>query len=67
MHPGELSKLGAALHLLHPPEEDLEVGQATISVEGTGEAAPRSCPTNPVYNGTRPTPSYAVVCNVFPR
>ena len=36
-------------------------------MEGAGEAPLRPLPTNPLYDGTRPTPPYAVVCNVFPR
>ena len=64
---GGVSELDAALHLLHPPDEDLEVGEITVFVEGA-DAAP-SCPrlTNPVYDGARPTPSYAVMCEAFPR
>ena len=51
-YPGGVSELDAALHLLHPPEEDLEVGEITVFV---------------VYDGTRPTPPYAIRCNTFPR
>ena len=66
-YPGGVSELDAALHLLHPPDEDLEVGVVTVFVEGADEASARPGPTNPVYDGTRPTPPYAVVCEAFPR
>ena len=65
--PGGVSELDAALHLLHPPDEDLEVGQITVFVEGADKAPTRSRLTNPVYDGTRPTPRYAVMCEAFPR
>ena len=61
-YPGGVSELDAALHLLHPPDEDLEVGEITVFVAGADEAPARPRPTNPVYDGTRPTPptpSYA--------
>ena len=64
---GGVYELDAALHLLHPPDEDLEVGAITVFVEGADEAPARSRPTNPVYDGTRPTPPYAIVCEAFPR
>ena len=66
-YPGGVSELDAALHLLHPPDEDLEVGEVTVFVEGADEASARPRPTNPVYDGTRPTPPYAVVYEAFPR
>ena len=66
-YPGGVSELDAALHLLHPPGEDLEVGEITVFVEGADEAPTRPRPTNPVYDGTRPTPPYAVLCEAFPR
>ena len=66
-YPGGVSELDAALHLLHPPDEDLEVGEITVFVEGADEASARPRPTNQVYDGTRPTPPYAIVCEVFPR
>ena len=66
-YPGGVSELDAALHLLQPPDEDLEVGEITVFVEGADEAPARPRPTNPVYNGTRPTAPYAIVCEVFPR
>ena len=66
-YPGGVSELDAALHLLHPPDEDLEVGEITVFVEGADEASARPRPTNPVYDGTRPTPPYAIVCEAFPR
>ena len=66
-YPGGISELDAALHLLHPPDNDLEVGEVTIFVEGAGETPTRPRPTDPVYNGTKPTPPYAVVCEAFPR
>ena len=61
-YPGGVSELDAALHLLHPPDEDLEVGEITVFVEGADEAFARPPPTNRVYDGTRPTPPYAIVC-----
>ena len=66
-YPGGVSELDAALHLLHPPDEDLEMGKITVFMEGADEAPARPRPTNPVYDGTRPTPPYAVVCEAFPR
>ena len=66
-YPGGVSELDAALHLLHPPDEDLEVGEITVFVEGADEASARPRPTNPVYDGTGPTPPYAIVCEAFPR
>ena len=66
-YPGGVSELNAALHLLHPQDEDLEVGKITVFVEGADQAPARSWPTNPVYDGTRPTPPYAIVCEAFPR
>ena len=65
-YPGGVSELDAALHLLHPPDEDLEVGEITVFVESADEAPARPRPTNPVYDGTRPTPPYAIVCEAFP-
>ena len=66
-YPGGVSELDAALRLLHPPDEDLGVGEVTVFVEGADEASGRPRPTNPVYDGTRPTPPYAVVYEAFPR
>ena len=66
-YPGGVSELDAALLLLHPPDEDLKVGEIMVFVEGADEASARSQPTNPVYDGTRPTPPYAIVCEAFPR
>ena len=66
-YPGGVSQLDAALHLLHPPDEDLEVGEITMFVEGADEAPTRPRLTNPVYDGARPTPPYAVMCEAFPR
>ena len=51
-YPGGVSELDAALHLLHPPDEDLEVGEITVFVEGADEAPARPRPTNPVCGGT---------------
>ena len=65
-YPGGVSELDAALHLLHPPDEDLEVGEVTVFVEGADEASARPRPTTPVYDGTGPTPPYAVVYEAFP-
>ena len=66
-YPGGFSELDAALHLLHPADEDLEVGEITVFVEGADEAPTRPQLTNPVYDGARPTPPYAVMCEEFPR
>ena len=66
-YPGGVSKLDAALHLLHPPDEDLEAGEITVFVEGADEAPARPEPTNPVYDSSRPTAPYAIVCEAFPR
>ena len=66
-YPGGVSELDAALHLLHPPDEDLEVGEVTVFVVGADEASARPRPTNPVYDGTGPTPPCAVVYEAFPR
>ena len=65
--PGGVSELDTALHFLHPPDEDLEVKKVTIFVEGAGETPTHPRPTNPVYDSTRPTHPYAVVCEAFPR
>ena len=62
-----MSELDAAFHFLHPAGEDLEVGEITVFVEGADEAPARPWPTNPVYDSTRPTPPYAIVCEAFPR
>ena len=45
----------------------LGVGKITVFVEGGDEAPARPRPTNPVYDGTRPTPPYAIVSEAFPR
>ena len=45
-YPGGVSELDAALHLLHPPDEDLEVGEITVFLEGVDEAPARPRPTN---------------------
>ena len=45
-YPGGVSELDAALHLLHPPDEDLEVGEVTVFVEGADEVSARPRPTN---------------------
>ena len=62
-----MSEFDAALHLLHLPDEDLEVGKIAVYVEGADEALTRPRPTHPVYDGARPTPPYAVMCEAFPR
>ena len=66
-YPGGVSELDSALHLLHPPDDDQEVGEITVFVEGADKASARLRPTNPVYDSTRPTPPYAIVCEAFPR
>ena len=43
------------------------MGEITVFVEGADEAPIRPRPTNPVYDGARPTPPYAVMCEAFPR
>ena len=40
-YPGRVSELNTALHLLHPSEEDLEVVEVTIFLEGADENPPR--------------------------
>ena len=40
-YPGGVSELDAALHLLHPLDEDLEVCEVTIFVEGAGKTPTR--------------------------
>ena len=66
-YPGGISELDALLHLLHPPDEDLEVGEVTIFVVGAGEAPPRPRLINSVYDRKRAACPYAVVCNAFHR
>ena len=61
-YPGGVSELDAALHLLHPPDEDLEVGEVTVFVEGADTAPAR--PARPTRCTTAPdrpsrTPSCA--------
>ena len=46
MYSGGVSELDAALHLRHPPDEDLEVGQVKIFVQGAGETPTRPRPKN---------------------
>ena len=64
---GGVSELDAALDHLHPPDEDPAVGEITRFVESADEAPTRPRPTNPVYDGARRTPPYAVMCEAFPR
>ena len=45
---GGMSELDAALHLLHLPDEDLEVGEGTIFVETPVQAPPCPSSSNPV-------------------
>ena len=59
--------MDAALHLLHMPDDDLEVGEITVFMEGADEAPIRPRPTNPVCDGPWPTPPYAVMCKALPR
>ena len=66
-YPGGVSELDAALHLLHRPDKGLEVDEVTIIVEGAGETPTQSRLTDPVYDRTKPTPPYAVMCEAFPR
>ena len=67
-YPGGVSELDAALHLLHPPDEDLEVDEITVFVEGADEAPTRPSPTTPVGVRRRQAdPPYAVICEAFPR
>ena len=51
-YPGGVSELDAALHLLHPPDEDLEVGEITLFVEGADESPP--APGRPTRCTTAP-------------
>ena len=66
-YPGGVSEMDTALQLLHPPDEDPEVSEITVFVEGAGEVPTRPRPTNRVYQGARLTPRYAVMCEAFPR
>ena len=66
-YPGGVSELDAALDLLQLPDEDLEVGEITVFVEGAGEAPTNHRPTNPVYDSTRQAPPYAIMCEEFIR
>ena len=52
----EMCELYAALHLLHPVEEDLEVEEVVISVESPGETPSRPPPGQPSVplNGVNP-------------
>ena len=43
------------------------MGKITVFVKGADEAPNNPRPTNPLYDGTRPTPLYAVVCKAFAR
>ena len=45
-YPGGVSELDAALHLLHPPDENLEVSEIRVFVEGADEAPACPRPTN---------------------
>ena len=51
-YPGGVSELDAALHLLHPPDEDLEVGEVTVFVEGAARRPP--APGRPTRCTTAP-------------
>ena len=53
---GGVSELDAAIHLLHPPDKDLEVGEITVFVEGADEAPTRPRPTNHVYERRQADP-----------
>ena len=64
-YPGGVSELDAALHLLHPPDEDLEVGEITVFVEGAEEAFALADQPSPRRH--QAYPSYAIVCEAFPR
>ena len=64
-YPEGVSELDAALHLLHPPEEDLEVREITVFMEAADEAPACPRPTNPVYDGARLTLPYAIMCEAF--
>ena len=47
-YPGGVSELDAALQFLHPPDEDPEVGEITVFVEGADQVPARPWPTHPV-------------------
>ena len=66
-YPGGVSELDAAIHLLRPPDRDLEVGEVTTFLEGAGEAPCCPRPTNPVYDRLEPTLLYTVVWDAFPQ
>ena len=64
---GGTSELDAALHRLHPPDKELELGEVTIFAEGAGETPPRPSPPDLVYNRRRPTHRHAVMFDAFLR
>ena len=65
-YPGGISELNAAPHLLHPPDENLEVEEVTIFLEGAGGTPSRARSTDRLYDGTRLTPLHAVLWDAFP-
>ena len=67
MYPGGVSELDAVVNLLHPPDEDLEVGQVTIFAKDAGEASPPAPPDQPAVEQNKANPPYVVVCDAFPR
>ena len=63
-----MSELDAALHLLHPLDEDLEVGGVTIFLESAGETPPPPPPDRPgVRRHQANPPRTPLFCEVFPR
>ena len=64
---GGVSEVDKARHLLHGPDKDLEVQEVRTFVKGACEAPTRPSLTNLVYDGTRTTLLYAIVCNAFPQ
>ena len=47
-YPGGVTELDAALHLLHPMDMGVEVGEVPIFVQGAGKTPSHPRPTNPV-------------------
>ena len=64
---GGVSELVAALHHLHLPDEEMEVGEITVFFVGSCEAPSPPRATNPVYDGRPSIRPYAVLCNSFRR
>ena len=53
---GGMSELDATLHPVHPPDDELEVVEVTIFVEGAGETPPPPPPDRPGVRGNETNP-----------